>query len=149
MSDSSVYPEYPWGANALTSPCLGNDYFEVAHEIYRDRTQKIKRIYEDWPKAYNSLRVCWENTRRSCRADENCCECKKCIRALLSFKALGIERPESFKRDVEIRDLEMLKNPQYEHEPFFLKCLYENVERYGKKDMDIFRKVKEVLDEIS
>jgi len=149
VSDSSVYPDYPWGANVRTSTCLGNDYFEVSHEIYRDRTQKIKRIYEDWPEAYNNLRVCWENTRRGCRADENCCQCVKCIRALMSFKALGLEKPDSFKRDVEVQDLEILRHPKYEHEVLFLSCLYENVERYGRTDMDLFIKAKEILDEIS
>jgi hypothetical protein len=149
MSGGSMHPDYPWGDSALLVLCLGNDYFEVYREKYRDRTQKIKRIYKDWPDAYNNLRVCWENTRRSFRANENCCQCMKCIRTLLSFKALGLERPASFKRDVEVKDLKIFKHLKYEHEVFFLSCLCENAKRYGRKDMDIFKEAQNILDEIS
>lgn len=149
VSDSAIAPDYPWGANAITNPLLGNDYFEIIYEIYIDRTHKIKRIYHDWPEAYNTLRVCWENTRRSCPANENCCKCAKCIRALLSFKALGIKKPDSFKKDITIKDLEVLKHPKHDYEILFLQYLYENAKEYGREDMELFKKVKEIFDVIS
>ena len=52
-------------------------------------------------RAIDDLRVCWRNPVRH----ENCCVCEKCIRNILSFRALGLERPACFPRDVSNRQI--------------------------------------------
>jgi hypothetical protein len=54
------------------------------------------------------LRVCWAGDHLY----ENCCDCEKCIRNILTFRALGLGLPPCFKSDVSnerIRNLAPLK----------------------------------------
>jgi hypothetical protein len=84
------------GSNPLTDPLLSSDTFAVVPDgAGFNRTDKIAAISE-WKEGIEDLRVCWRNTVR----DENCCVCEKCIRNILSFRALGLGRPDCFPLDV-------------------------------------------------
>jgi hypothetical protein len=43
------------------------------------------------------LRVCWEGEEK----DSNCCVCEKCIRNILTFRAMGLPIPFAFSKDVD------------------------------------------------
>ncbi len=96
------------GSNPLTDPLLSSDGFTVVPDgAGFNRTDKIAAI-AGWKEGLDDLRVCWQNTVR----DENCCVCEKCIRNILSFRALGLDRPSCFPLDVtdqQLRDLIPIK----------------------------------------
>jgi hypothetical protein len=77
------------GSNPLTDPLLSSASFNVVPDgPGYQRIDKIAAL-QAWP----------EGLRNPVR-DENCCVCEKCIRNILSFRALGIDLPASFHRDV-------------------------------------------------
>ena len=90
----SVRP--PLGSNPITDRMLSNNNFEIVHDgTAYCRADKIRQI-ADCPEAMRNLRVCWEGEQK----DRNCGVCEKCIRTILSFKALGLELPECFEQDI-------------------------------------------------
>ncbi len=103
-----AYQSLVEGSNPLTDPLLSSDTFTVVPDgAGFNRTDKIAAI-ADWKEGIEDLRVCWRNSIR----DENCCVCEKCIRNILSFRALGLGRPDCFPLDVsdqQILDLIPIK----------------------------------------
>ena len=84
------------GSNPITDPLLSSAAFRiVADGPGFQRIDKIAALAQ-WPEGLPNVRVCWRNSVR----DENCCVCEKCIRNILSFRALGLGRPACFSRDV-------------------------------------------------
>lgn len=104
----SVTP--PWGSNPITDRMLSSDNFEIVHDgTAYCRAEKIRQI-ADWPEAMRNLRVCWEGEQK----DRNCGVCEKCVRTILSFKALGLELPECFEQDIsnsQIAEIKVLDQP--------------------------------------
>lgn len=84
------------GSNPLSDPLLSSDVFTIIPDgAGFQRTDKLAELAH-WPEGLADLRVCWKNPIR----DENCCVCEKCIRNILSMRALGLPRPRGFPRDV-------------------------------------------------
>lgn len=84
------------GSNPLTDPLLSSSGFRVIPDgAGFGRPDKI-RVIADWPEAMQELRVCWRGEQK----DRNCCECEKCIRNILTFRALGLGLPTCFESDV-------------------------------------------------
>lgn len=80
------------GSNPLTDPLLSSDSFRIVPDgAGFQRWEKI-RLISDWIEGMEHLRVCWEGDRK----DANCCDCEKCIRNILTFRALGLKVPKSF-----------------------------------------------------
>jgi hypothetical protein len=92
----SSYKNLVEGSNPMTDPLLSSEYFAIIPDGGGfQRAEKIKVISE-WPEGMKYLRVCWEGEEK----DKNCCDCEKCIRNILTFRALGLPRPEAFEQDV-------------------------------------------------
>jgi hypothetical protein len=86
----------PWGSNPITDPMLSSQSFEIVHDgAALTRTQKIREL-ADWPEALQHLRVCWEGPSTG----RNCGQCEKCIRTILNFRAVGLDLPPCFDRDI-------------------------------------------------
>lgn len=104
----SSYEHLVEGSNPLTDPLLSSDGFRVIPDgAESSRIDKVRAIAA-WPEALEELRVC----ARGREKDRNCCRCEKCIRSILSFRALGLPRPACFPREVsdeQIRGLIPIK----------------------------------------
>ncbi|MBN2435952.1 MAG: hypothetical protein JXK07_11870 [Spirochaetes bacterium] len=92
----SSYDHLVEGSNPLTDPMLSSASFPIIPDGggFR-RSDKIKVISE-WTEGMKYLRVCWEGEQK----DKNCCKCEKCIRNILTFRALGLPLPPAFPTDV-------------------------------------------------
>ena len=84
------------GINALTDPLLSSESFRVIPDgAAFERADKIK-LLGAWEEFRRNLRVCWAGPDK----DRNCCNCEKCVRNILTFRALGLGLPACFERDV-------------------------------------------------
>jgi len=85
------------GSNALTDPMLSSDFFSIVPDgAAFTRAEKIWMM-RNWNEFLENLRVCWAGPKK----DRNCCACEKCIRNILTFRALGLGLPRSFDHDVD------------------------------------------------
>ena len=84
------------GSNPFTDPLLSSDQFKTVPDgAGFERAAKIDAM-GNWEEFRSHLRVCWQGPDK----DRNCCECEKCIRNILTFRALGLGLPPCFTRDV-------------------------------------------------
>ncbi|MGD8386725.1 MAG: hypothetical protein PVG49_06265 [Desulfobacteraceae bacterium] len=92
------------GSNPLTDPLLSSDSFSIVPtgSAY-NRASKIFAMRE-WDEFLRYLRVCWQGPNK----DQNCCECEKCMRNILTFRALGLGLPPCFPKDVDERMIQSL-----------------------------------------
>ncbi len=110
---------FPQGSNPLTDRYLSSSSFQVIHDgAGYSRLEKIKEI-SNWQEVRDHLRVCWEGAE----LDKNCCHCEKCIRNILSFRALGAGLPRCFPEDVADQQIKTLEVPQAQLEVDFLPIL--------------------------
>lgn len=94
------------GSNPLTDPMLSSDLFRIVPDgAAFDRAEKILAMRE-WSECLQYLRVCWAGPQK----DRNCCVCEKCIRNILTFRALGLGLPPCFDRDVDDQQIKAM-NP--------------------------------------
>ncbi len=93
------------GVNALTDPLLSSDNFKIIPDgAAFTRADKILAISGS-PELLADLRVCWEGLQK----DRNCCNCEKCMRNILTFRALGLERPPCFEHDISLQQIRQLR----------------------------------------
>jgi hypothetical protein len=93
------------GVNALTDPLLSSDNFRIVPDgAAFKRAGKILAM-SDWSEFLHNLRVCWEGTQR----DQNCCNCEKCMRNILTFRALGLGLPPCFEHDISFQQIKTLR----------------------------------------
>ena len=86
----------PWGQNPCTDYLLSGDGFSIVHDgAGFSRTEKIAVIAQD-PVATKAIKVCWEAADLS----TNCGICEKCVRTMLNFKAVGVDRPSCFDGEI-------------------------------------------------
>lgn len=98
------------GSNPMTDPLLSSDGFKIIPDGGGfQRIEKIKAI-SVWPEGLEHLRVCWEGEKK----DGNCCDCEKCIRNILTFRALGLPLPKAFPIDPDDKRIYRL-GPLKEH----------------------------------
>lgn len=92
--------ELPLGTTPLTDPLLSTGSFEIVHDgATVHRIDKIRAL-ANWSEASKNLRVCWQGNQR-----DNCCRCRKCIRTILAFRAIGAALPECFSQDINNRQI--------------------------------------------
>jgi len=93
------------GSNPLTDPLLSSDSFRIVPGgTDYDRATKIFAM-RNWDEFLQHLRVCWQGPQMN----RNCCECEKCMRNILTFRALGLGLPECFQKDVDDSVIESLR----------------------------------------
>lgn len=101
----------PWGQNPCTDYLLSGDGFSIVHDgAAFSRTEKIAVIAQD-PVATRAVKVCWEAADLS----TNCGICEKCVRTMLNFKAVGIDRPACFAGEItpdQIRGIRFVNESQ-------------------------------------
>lgn len=99
------------GVNALTDPLLSSDNFRIIPDgAAFKRAEKILAM-GNWKEFLSGLRVCWEGQQK----DRNCCACEKCMRNILTFRALGLGLPACFDHDIldqQIMTLRMGDSPR-------------------------------------
>jgi hypothetical protein len=92
------------GSNPLTDPLLSTDGFSIIPDgAAFDRAEKILAM-SSWREFLTNVRVCWAGPQK----DRNCCKCEKCIRNILTFRALGLGLPPCFPHDVSDAELSVL-----------------------------------------
>ena len=85
------------GSNPITDPLTSSDSFRViASNTEFDRASKIYAM-RDWKEFLRYLRVCHQGPQK----DQNCCECEKCMRNILTFRAMGLGLPPCFSKDID------------------------------------------------
>jgi len=107
----------PWGSNPLTDGLMSSDSFQIVHDGAALHKIEKYREFSQWPEALKYLRVCLDG-----RSARNCCCCRKCIWALLTFRMLGVAMPECFDHDVSIRKILRLRFDE-PGETVFMKAL--------------------------
>lgn len=112
------------GVNALTDPMLSSDSFRVISDgAAFERADKIQALGH-WKEFRENLRVCWAGSNKA----SNCCNCEKCIRNILTFRALGLGLPAAFEKDVP--DLRLASVKMGEGIRPFIR--YENLPRLAQ-----------------
>jgi len=93
----SSYKNLTEGSNPMTDPLLSSNSFPIITDAGGfQRSEKIQ-VISQWLEGMKHLRVCWEGEEK----DKNCCNCEKCIRNILTFRALGLPIPSAFSKDVD------------------------------------------------
>jgi hypothetical protein len=92
----------PVGSDMRLDQLLGTERLEIIHHgVTRLRAQKLESIGA-WSLSHDHLRVCWWG------ADgvQNCCECPKCIRTMITLRILGTESSfNTFSKPLPIRHI--------------------------------------------
>jgi len=87
----------PTGSHVVLDPLWSNGCTQVMHsDVDVRRTQKMQAIVTD-PYIVDRLQVCWDS------ANENCGECGKCVRTMLTLNLLGRTGP--FPRALGTREM--------------------------------------------
>ncbi len=112
-SDPNQNLLYPWalpyGSNSISDPFLSSASFPIIHDgASYTRFQKT-RFIADWPEALQYLRVCLG--RNPDVRDRNCCRCEKCLRNILTFRALGLGLPPCFDHDPSDMEIARMNFP--------------------------------------
>jgi hypothetical protein len=96
----------PWGSHPLLDPLWSTEDLTFVHDgCGTYRFEKIERLARSQA-AMKTLRVCLD--RRSGRY--NCCRCYKCLRTMVSLKAIGaLEKCETFESSLDLKALKRMK----------------------------------------
>jgi len=129
----------PWGSHPLTDRLLSSNSFKIHHDTVFTRMEKLEALFS-WPEALENLKVCWEGQYRfDTLPDTNCCQCDKCVRTMLAFKALGHEIPASFPRELTKEKVQSLKNKPFDWSRLmFLNEVLDTAKKRGLEKMPIF-----------
>jgi hypothetical protein len=90
-----------WGSHPICNLFLGSRHFQVIDDGGEASRPEKTQLLTQWPEALHHLRVCYENPG----SHANCCRCEKCLRTILSFRAVGTALPPAFARDVTNRQI--------------------------------------------
>jgi hypothetical protein len=94
-----------WGSHPLCNLFLGSRHFQVIDDGGEaSRCEKLPLLAQ-WPEVMHHLRVCFDNGA----SHTNCCRCEKCVRTILSFRAMGLGLPPAFARDVTDRQIRRMR----------------------------------------
>ena len=138
----------PWGSHPLTDRLLSSNSFEIHHDTVFTRMEKLEALFS-WPEALDNLKVCWEGQYRfNTLPDANCCQCDKCVRTMLAFKALGHAIPASFPRRLTLEKVQSLKNKPFDWSRLmFLNEVLDTAKKRGLDKDPIFGALAEITHE--
>jgi hypothetical protein len=130
INSSDVIPDIvPYGTHPLVDPCFSSSDLRIRHEgITLSRLEKT-RMVSAWAPALQNLRVC-NDAKLYQPGRLNCGKCEKCIRTMLTLKALGVLDKTTVFPDHDI-SVELIKaNLTVEgdvimHYPEIISALYE------------------------
>jgi len=137
----------PWGSHPLTDRLLSSKSFGVHHDMVFTRVEKLKALMA-WPEALENLKVCWEGQYKfDTSPDLNCCVCDKCVRTMLTFRALGQETPSSFPGELTVDKVRGLKNKPFDWSRLmFLNEVLDAAKKNGKDKDPLFVTLSEVIE---
>jgi hypothetical protein len=105
-SESNSVRRLPRGSSPVTDHLLSTEWFEVWHDSATVGRLEKTRVIANWPETYRLLRVCW----RKPHGLENCCECDKCVRTMVTLDLLGaLGRYKTFPRQLTRRHVRRLR----------------------------------------
>ncbi len=135
----------PWGSHPLTDRLLSSNRFKIHHDMVFTRMEKLEALFL-WPEALDNLKVCWEGQYKfDTLPDTNCCQCDKCIRTMLAFRALGHEIPASFPGDLTPEKVRRLKNKPFDWSRLmFLNEVLDTAKKRGVDKDPIFKALVEI-----
>lgn len=136
----------PWGSHPLTDRLLSSNSFQIYHDMVFTRMEKLRAL-KQWPEALENLKVCWEGQYRyGTLPDRNCCECDKCVRTMLAFRALGQEIPSSFPDPLTPEKVKRLGDKRFDWSRLvFLAEILETAQSTGKGKDPLFTALREVI----
>ena len=110
--------------------------------------EKLEALFS-WPEALDNLKVCWEGQYRfDTLPDVNCCQCDKCVRTMLAFKALGHAIPASFPKRLTLEKVQSLKNKPFDWSRLmFLNEVLDTAKKRGLDKDPIFGALAEITHE--
>ena len=137
----------PWGSHPLTDRLLSSKSFGVHHDMVFTRVEKLKALMA-WPEALENLKVCWEGQYKfDTSPDLNCCVCDKCVRTMLTFRALGQETPSSFPGELTVDKVRGLKNKPFDWSRLmFLNEVLDAAKENGKDRDPLFVTLGEIIE---
>ncbi len=137
----------PWGSHPLTDRLLSSKSFGVHHDMVFTRVEKLKALLA-WPEALDNLKVCWEGQYKfDTSPDLNCCVCDKCVRTMLTFRALGQETPSSFPGELTVDKVRGLKNKPFDWSRLmFLNEVLDAAKENGKDRDPLFVTLGEIIE---
>ncbi|NEQ77073.1 MAG: hypothetical protein F6K23_31125 [Okeania sp. SIO2C9] len=95
----------PSAFDPITDSFLSSKSLEIINDGSAfTRLQKTEKIL-NWQEITENLRVCWQGENK----DQNCGKCEKCIRTILTFRALNYGLPCCFEKDVTDQQILNLK----------------------------------------
>jgi hypothetical protein len=93
----------PCSSISLTDAFLSSNAFTIVHDnASYSRFDKALAL-ANWSEFLRNLRVCIG--QHPDRRVHNCCQCVKCIQAILTFRVLGLGLPPGFAQDVSNRQI--------------------------------------------
>jgi hypothetical protein len=83
-----------WGSHVMTDHLFSTGHTAIIHDgAAFNRVEKTELVAKSEP-ALRSLRVCWKS-----HGHNNCCECEKCYRTMLTLELFGVlDRCSTFRR---------------------------------------------------
>jgi hypothetical protein len=129
-SDTGRY-QGPWGSHHFTDPLYSTTNTRIRHYgVEYDRIEKTAYIAQ-FPLAMESLRVCWLSD-----SGENCGNCEKCIRTMLTLELLGmLECCSTFKtKHVDLDQVARLYSSD-DWALFYLRPIHDYARGRGRDDI--------------
>jgi hypothetical protein len=142
LPNDVAYPlmAVPWGSHPVSNPFLGSLHFPVIDDGGEAARCEKARLLAQWPEAMRHLRVCFENPG----SHVNCCRCEKCLRTILSFRAVGAGLPPAFARDITNQQIHRLRF-HYEHNARQWLEIVRGAQRTGLGESDWVRAIHAVI----
>lgn len=113
----------PYGSNSISDPFLSSLAFPIIHDGASFTRFQKSRILASWPEAMQNMRVCLG--RNPDQRDRNCCRCEKCLRNILTFRALGLGLPACFEHDPTNLEIARMNFPSTIRIFYYKHILYE------------------------
>lgn len=105
------------GAHPLIDHWLSTETMEMIHDGSDSSRVEKTAVLSNWPETYSRLRVCFGRTafNENTGQVENCCQCEKCVRTMISLELLGaLSRYNTFGQPLSRRQIRGL---YYSNEP--------------------------------
>jgi len=124
----------PVGSHPFLDQYFSSAGLQIIHDgAHMSRLQKI-RLVADWAPALKSVRVCWAGVKVG--GPLNCGQCRKCMRTMLGFLAIGkLDQAETFPvRQITPTMLHVI-HIDNAHLLGFSNQLIENLRAIGRQDL--------------
>jgi len=88
------------GCFPMLDALLSSDTFQTIQDLCDNRARKTERI-KDSAVVWQNIRVCWKGVDLS----KNCGHCEKCIRQMLTMRAVGLTDLSAYERPLTVESI--------------------------------------------